>query len=175
MPARRGAWAVYETFETAEGDQIFVGITSDQHWSRFCEYFDRQDLLRDARYASNEDRVRERDTLLPIVAEIVKRHGKARMTEICDRINIPFAPVAKPEDLFDDPQLNANGRLLDVELPGGIKMRLPRLPIEVGTHDLGLRRQPPEIGQHTREVLLEAGMEESEISRLEAQGVILAK
>ncbi len=175
MPARRGAWAVYETFETAEGDQIFVGMTSDQHWSRFCEFFDRQDLLRDARYASNEHRVRERDTLLPIVAEIVKRHSKARMIEICDRISIPFAPVAKPEDLFTDPQLNANGRLLDVELPGGIKTRLPRLPIEVGTHDLGLRRQPPEIGQHTREILLEAGMEESEIRRLEAEGVILAK
>ena len=104
---------------------MFIGITSDQHWKRFCEHFGREDLLSDQRYSSNEDRVRERDTLLPIVAEIVKRHTKAQLTEICDAISIPFAPVAKTEDLFSDPQLNANGRLLDVELPGGIKTRLP--------------------------------------------------
>lgn len=175
MPARQGAWAVYETFETADDDQMFIGMTSDQHWQRFCEYFDRRDLVEDTRYGSNEDRVRERDTLLPIVVEIAKRHTKAQLTEICERISIPFAPVAKTEDLFSDPHLNANGRLLDVELPGGIKTRLPRLPIEVGAHDLGLRRQPPDIGEHTREILEEAGLDNSEISALQDKGVIVAK
>lgn len=175
MPARRGAWAVYETFETAEGDQMFIGMTSDQHWKRFCEHFGREDLLSDARYNSNEDRVQERDTLLPIVAEIVKRYTKAQLTEICDAISIPFAPVAKTEDLFSDPQLNANGRLLEVELPGGIKTRLPRLPIEVGNHDLGLRRQPPAIGEHTREILKEVGLDDGEINALDGKGVIVAR
>ncbi len=174
MPARRGAWAVYETFETRDGEQVFVGITSDNHWRRFCEHFGRTDLLEDARYAANEDRVRERPTLLPLVAEIVKRHTRAEMIEVCDRIGIPFSPVAKTEDLFDDPQLNAHGRLLDVELPGGIRTRLPRLPIEVGGHDLGLRRQPPEVGQHTRQILAELGLSEGEIAELEREGVVAA-
>lgn len=175
MPARRGAWAVYETFETAEGDQMFIGMTSDQHWKRFCEHFGRQDLLEDVRYGSNEDRVNERETLIPIVAEIVKRHTKAQLTEICDAISIPFAPVAKPEDLFSDPHLNANGRLLDVELPGGIKTRLPRLPIELENHDLGLRLQPPHIGEHTREILKEAGLDDGEIDALQSKGIVVAK
>lgn len=175
MPARRGAWAIYETFETAEGEQMFIGMTSDQHWKRFCEHFGRQDLLEDVRYGSNEDRVNERETLIPIVAEIVKRHTKAQLTEICDAISIPFAPVAKPEDLFSDPHLNANGRLLDVELPGGIKTRLPRLPIELENHDLGLRLQPPDIGEHTREILKEAGLDDGEIDALQSKGIVVAK
>ncbi|MCZ6627910.1 MAG: CaiB/BaiF CoA-transferase family protein [SAR324 cluster bacterium] len=175
MPARLGAWAVYQLFDTADDDQIFVGMTSDQHWKRFCEYFARQDLLDDPRYASNEHRVRERPTLLPIVAEIVKQHSKAQMCEICDRISIPFSPVAKTEDLFDDPQLNAHGRLLDVELPDGVKTRLPRLPIEVGSHDFKLRRQPPAVGQHSRELLLECGLSGSEIDDLQARGIVVAE
>ncbi len=91
---------------------------------------------------------------------------------ICEEIEIPFAPVATVEDLFDDPHLNEGGRLVEVELPGGGTARLPRLPLEIGGHDFGLRRQPPRVGQHTREVLDEAGFAAAEIAALEAQGAI---
>ena len=172
MPARESAWAIYELFDTAGGDPLFIGITSDNHWRLFCERFGRQDLLEDARYGSNEDRVRERPTLVPIVAEIVKRHEKQEMIAICEEIGIPFAPVATTEDLFDDPHLNAGGRLVEVELPGGIRTRLPKLPIEMGHHDFTLRMQPPALGEHTREVLAGIGLSEMEISHLEAEGVV---
>jgi len=172
MPARAGAWGIYETFTTADEDLIFVGITSDNHWRRFCERFGRGDLLADPRYATNEDRVRERPTLKPIVAEVVRRHTKAELTEICDAIGIPFAPVARPEDLYDDPQLGAHGRMLEIDLPGGVRTRLPRIPLEIGAHDMGLRRQPPGVGEHTREVLAEAGLTADEIADLERKGVV---
>lgn len=172
MPARESAWAIYEPFGTADEDQIFIGITSDNHWQRFCERFGRTDLAEDHRFQSNEDRVAERAVLVPIVAEIVKGQTKASMSAICEEIEIPFAPVATSEDLCEDPHLNAGGRLLDVELPGGIRTRLPKLPIEVGSHELGLRLQPPAIGEHTAEVLREVGYSDEEISGLEERGVI---
>jgi len=174
MPDREGAWGIYEPFATADGPQVFVGITSDNHWRRFCDHFQRPDLRDDPRYGSNEERVRERPTLIPIVAALCRRHTQAELLEILERIDVPCAPVATAEDRFDDPHLNANGRLLDVELSGGLHTRLPRLPLELGGHDLGLRRQPPGIGQHTREVLVELGLSEAELSDLEARGIVRA-
>ena len=175
MPAREGAWAVYEPFTTSDGEQIFVGITSDRHWRRFCEHFERPDLLANPAYKTNEDRVRERPVLLPIVAEIVAQHKRAELTEIFDRIAIPFSPVAKPGDLFDDPQLNAFGRMLEVDLPNGKRAKIPRLPMEIGSHDLSLRRQPPKIGEHSAEILAELGLKPGEIEKLKKDKVIAVK
>lgn len=172
MPARRSAWAIYELFETSDGEQIFLGMTSDNHWERFCTHFSRPELVSDPRYGSNEQRVRERPALVPIVAEIVKRHTKAEMLEIAERIAIPFAPVATTLDLFDDPHLVAGGRLLDVELGPGLRGKLPKLPIEMGGHDFTLRTQPPAMGSHTRQALEEIGISPSEIEDLEAGGII---
>jgi len=172
MPAREGAWAIYEPFATADGEQIFVGITSDRQWRRFCEHFGRDDLLQNPAYATNEDRVRERPTLLPVVAAIVAKHRRQELAELFDRIDIPFAPVARPRDLFDDPQLNSGGRMLEVVFPGGVVTKLPPLPVEIGGHTIGLRRQPPAIGQHTAEILSELGVAGAEIAALCKRGVV---
>ena len=172
MPAREGAWGIYETFKTAGGEMIFVGLTSDNHWRRFCEHFGRGDLLENPLYATNQDRVRERPVIRAIVAEILSRQTLAGLTELFDRIGIPFAPVAKPGDLFDDPQLNAGDRMLRIEFPNGVRARMPRLPIEIGDHDLGLRRQAPAVGEHTVEILHEAGLSGDEINDLRVRGVV---
>jgi crotonobetainyl-CoA:carnitine CoA-transferase CaiB-like acyl-CoA transferase len=172
MPAREGAWAIYEPFETADKQQIFVGVTSNAQWQRFCEHFGRQDLLQNPAYRSNEDRVRERPALLPVVAQIVAQHTCQELAELFDRIDIPFSPVARPADLFDDPQLNAGGRMLDVDFSGGVRAKLPRLPVEIGDHDIGLARQPPAIGEHTAEILAELGLAKSDIDALSARRVV---
>ncbi|MGZ0188812.1 MAG: CoA transferase, partial [Alphaproteobacteria bacterium] len=173
MPARIGAWSVYETFETKDGRHVFIGLTSDNHWRRFRDRFGLEHLTEDPDFATNESRVAVRPKLLPMVAEIALQFDHDALLEILETIEVPFSPVAKPSDLFDDPQLNAGGRMLPVEMPNGKVAKLPRLPIEVGDHDFGLRRQPPEIGADTQDILAEAGFSAADIQALADAGAIL--
>ena len=175
MPVRWSAWAVYEVMETSDAKQVFIGITSDNHWRRFCQKFGRSDLLADPDFQTNEDRVAAQERLKPIIRDMIRAHSKSEVLEICEEINIPFAPVAETKDIFDDPQLNANGRMLVNQLPDGRTVKLPRLPIEIGDHDLGLRTQPPEVGEHTREVLKELGYTADALDKLEDDNIIESK
>jgi len=173
FPARRGAWAVYEPFTCRDGEQIFLGITSDGQWKRFCAKFGRQDLIDDPDMASNDLRVKKRDVILPIVAEIVARFDLAEMSKIAEDVDISFAPVSRPKHLTDDPHLNQGGHMVEIDFPNGTSSRVPGLPLEMGEHVFGVRRQTPQPGQHTREVLLEAGYSANDIDLLMAQGAIV--
>jgi crotonobetainyl-CoA:carnitine CoA-transferase CaiB-like acyl-CoA transferase len=175
MPARRGAWAIYQTFATADGEQLFLGITSNHHFRAFCEAFERPDLLNDLRLATNALRVEARPWLIPKIECILARRSKAELVEIFEQAGIPFAPVAKPADLFDDPHLLASGGLLEVLMPNGARTRLPRLPVELGGRRPGLRRQPPRLGEHTREILAGLGLGAQEIAEAEQRGVVIAE
>jgi crotonobetainyl-CoA:carnitine CoA-transferase CaiB-like acyl-CoA transferase len=172
MPVRRGGWGIYQTFATADRDQIFVGVTSNNHWTRFCEVFERPDLLADPRLATNEERVAARPWMLPIIADLLQRFTKADIALRCERASIPYAPVAKTSDLFADPHLLESQGLVDVALPGAVRAMLPRLPIELDGERPGLYRQPPHVGEHSREILAETGFSEAEIAELERAGVI---
>jgi crotonobetainyl-CoA:carnitine CoA-transferase CaiB-like acyl-CoA transferase len=172
MPVKRGGWGVYQTFQAADGDQVFVGVTSNNQWKRFCEVFDLEELYSDQRLATNEARVAARPWMTPVIAAALARFPKAEILRRCELANIPFAPVARVEDLFDDPHLMASGALLDSILPGNIRTRLPRLPIEIGSHRLGVRRHAPRIGEQTAEILGEIGLDADVISRLAQEGVI---
>ena len=172
MPAREGAWGIYETFKASDGEMIFVGLTSDNHWRRFCHHFDRSDMLDNPKYSNNQLRVKERPVIRAMVAECVGTLTMPELTKLFDEIGIPFAPVAKPGDLFEDPHLNAGGRMLDVAFKDGVRAKIPRLPLEVGAHDFGLRRQAPTIGQHSLEILEEAGLSKAEVHALRGRGVV---
>jgi crotonobetainyl-CoA:carnitine CoA-transferase CaiB-like acyl-CoA transferase len=175
MPARQSAWGIYQIFGTRDGQQIFVGVTSNNHWRRFCETFERPDLLADPRLGTNEDRVAARPWLIPIIAELMKRHDRDAIAQKCEAAEIPFAGVAKVGDLFTDPHLNATGALLDVGLPGRRdRTKLPALPIEMHGQKTALRLDPPLIGEHSRDILREAGFADTEIAALADEGVIRA-
>ena len=174
MPARRGAWAIYQTFATLDGEQVFLGVTSNNHFRRFCETFKRPDLLGDPRLATNALRVEARSWLIPEVAAVVAAHTKADLLRLLEQAGVPFSPVAKPADLFDDPHLAASGGLLDVVMPGGQKTRLPRLPVELAGVRPGLRLEAPVLGEHTRAVLREAGLDDQGVADLERAAVVVA-
>ncbi len=166
MSIRVAAWAVYDIFETADGQQIFIGVVSDTQWKQFCEAFGRPDLLADAALATNVQRVHARDRLIPIVAAVFKKFPKAELMAKCEATGLPFAPITRPEDLFDDPHLNASGGLLDITLPNGTPTKVPALPLEMAGRRFGLRHDLPRIGEHGRETLAGLGYSASEIDAL---------
>jgi crotonobetainyl-CoA:carnitine CoA-transferase CaiB-like acyl-CoA transferase len=165
MPNRQSAWAIYDRFETKEGEMVFVGITSDRHWKRFCEIIGIAQLAVDERLASNNDRVSQRQWLIPKLQGLFKTMTKAALFKLCEEAGIPFSQIAKPEDLFDDVQLNEGGSLLETTIAGGIKTKLPRIPIRIGSYDFGLQNDPPEIGQDEQELFESIGLSADEIKQ----------
>ena len=172
MPERVSAWAVYEPFHVAGGKQLFVGITSDRHWERFCAEIGRPDLLRNPAYATNEDRIDARGTLIPALASVLGSMTLEQAVAVCERARVPFSPINRPEDLFDDPHLQATGGLMETVLPGGIRTRLPRLPIRMEGASFDLRRDPPQVGQDSLDILHELGLDTQAAQALVAAGVV---
>lgn len=170
MPARVSSWCVYEPFPSRDGKLLFVAITTDNIWKRFCQAYGLTELLGDPELQTNEQRVKARPRILPVIADIVAKHDIAEMMKKLESLSVPFAPLATPGDLFDDPHLNHGNRMFETELVDGRRLKLPGLPVEMDGHELGLRRNPPVIGEHTREVLLEAGFTEAEIDAMAAAG-----
>jgi crotonobetainyl-CoA:carnitine CoA-transferase CaiB-like acyl-CoA transferase len=182
MPTRRGAWAVYEVFQTAGGGQLFIDVTSDRQWTRFVEEFGLQELTADPRLAINVTRLAERAWLIPALQELLATLSRDEVARRCERCNVSWAPVGQPGDLFTDPHLLATGGLVDVFISrfgggDGKLAGLPALPVEFGLDRQrpGIRRQPPRIGEHNAEVLSEAGFSAAEIAHLAAAGVIAAR
>jgi crotonobetainyl-CoA:carnitine CoA-transferase CaiB-like acyl-CoA transferase len=172
MSIRQSAWAVYDVFEAGDGERVFAAVVSDTQWRKFCESFGFDDFLADTSLAKNTERVRQRDRTLPIIRERFKQFDKAALMAKLEATGLPFAPIAKPEELFDDPHLNAAGGLITVTLPDGRTTKLPALPIEMSGRRFGLRHDLPGIGANGRELLLSRGLSEADVDGLVAQGVL---
>ncbi len=172
MPARISAWAVYDVFDVKNDEKVFIGVVSDTQWRTFCEAFGLDEWASDPALASNNDRVARREEILPQLRSIFAEYDKNTLMEKLERIGLPFAPIAKPEDLFDDPHLNQSGGLLDMELPDGGEATLPALPLSIANDRLPIYLDPPKIGAHSREILLSLGYSETDVETLLDRGVI---
>ncbi len=167
MPDRIRAWALYDNFKTLDGELVFVGVVTDTQWKVFCESFGLNALLADPALKTNPQRVEARPRILPIVTEIFSKLSKQDLMAKCDKLGLPFAPIAKPEDLFGDPHLNAKGGLVPVTMPhSGIKTKVPGLPVEMNGARLTTRLDIPKVGEHTHEVLSSLGYNAAEIAGL---------
>ena len=171
MSVKRPAWGVYDIFETAGGGRLFVGVVTDTQWQVFCRDFALSDLAGDARLRTNSQRVRERGWLIPRLAETFARFDQDELTHKLEAIGLPFAPIAKPWDLLEDPHLNASGGLLETRI-GDKTIHVPALPIALDGRRLAKRTDPPRIGEHTRELLAELGCSPQDIERLASRGVV---
>jgi crotonobetainyl-CoA:carnitine CoA-transferase CaiB-like acyl-CoA transferase len=168
----RMGWGIYQLFTAADGEQVFVGITSNGHWERFCKEFALDDLLADERLTDNTKRVAARGWLPARIAEEMRRYPSAELGERLDRARVPFAPLRRPDQLVDDPHLNAAGQFVDTPMPGRGTAKLPKLPVRSTAFELGLRRPAPGLGEHTREVLEELGLSKDDIDALASRRVI---
>ncbi|NDF86291.1 MAG: CoA transferase, partial [Gammaproteobacteria bacterium] len=153
MPVRISAWAIYDVFETRDGEHVFVGIVSDGLWQKFCEAFSLAELAADETLKTNSQRVLQREALLPRVRDLFRTYSKAELVPILERTGLPFAPIGKPEDMFEDPHLMASGGLGATTLPDGRETRLPILPIEMDGRRPSQGGKLAKPGEHTDEVL----------------------
>ncbi|CAN5861223.1 CaiB/BaiF CoA-transferase family protein [soil metagenome] len=173
FPARVSAWAIYHQFETADDKIIFIGVTSDKQWKRFCEVFERSDLSGDERLASNNSRITAQDWLLPDLREMISKLTLTEAVRHCEEARLPFSPVAQPEDLFDDAQLNEGDSLYETTFPDGIETKLPKLPLLLGDYEWVLRNDPPQVSEHSGAILQRLGYTAEEIDALAEEGIIV--
>ena len=174
MPDRIRAWAVYDTFKTSDGEMVFVGVVTDTQWKIFCDAFGLAELFADPSLKTNPQRVEARPRVIPIVTALFAKMTKQELLDKCERLGLPYAPITRPEDLFNDPHLIASGGLADITLMNGVKTQVPIMPIEMDGRRFRTRLDLPKVGEHTRELLADIGYSPQEIEGLLANGTARA-
>ena len=176
MPARDNPWAVYDVFTVKDGEQIFLAAVSDAQFATFCDVLGFEDLKSDPKLATNNDRVRVRPALLATLRERLAHRSAAELTAIFEAAGLPFAPIRRPEDLYEDPHLLATGGLADVVLPDGPKagerVKTTLFPITLDGERLPVRADPPRFGADTDALLQSVGYAPGEIAQLRERRVV---
>jgi crotonobetainyl-CoA:carnitine CoA-transferase CaiB-like acyl-CoA transferase len=179
MPSRISAWGLYDVFTVAGGEQIFLAAVSDTQWAQLCEEFGFADLKADPRLGSNNARVLARDWMMPVLRGRFAAMRAAELAARFEKAGLPYAPITKPQELFDDPHLAATGGLAPVAWPADassagqqIDTRVPLLPLTLDGQRPGVRSAPPSIGQHSTELLRDLGYADDEIGSLVRERVV---
>ena len=169
---QRMGWGVYQLFDTADRDQIFIGITSNRHWDLFCREFALSGMHADPRFKDNIARVDNRVILAQSIQEVIATLSSQDVQDRLEKAGIPFAPLRRPDQLVDEPQLRESGQLLDMPMPDGSIARHPKLPFNAGDIPMSLRFAAPRLGEHTAEVMRAVGYSDAEIDHLAAAGAV---
>ena len=170
MPARVSAWAIYDVFET-KTDPVFIGVVTDALWEKFCKLFGLDDLWADESLRENNERVKARDTIMPQIRELIGGFTAEEVIAKLDGTGLPFAPIGKPQDMFEDPHL-ATGGLEDVTLDDGTEVRLPTVPLEMSGKRIGSPQALPTPGQDADDVLAKLGYDADKVAALKDSGAV---
>jgi crotonobetainyl-CoA:carnitine CoA-transferase CaiB-like acyl-CoA transferase len=172
MPSRISAWAVYDVFTVKNDEQIFLAVVSDTQWAIFCDAFGLPELKADPRLRSNNDRVSAREWLMPVLRAELAGYSAAELSALFEANGLPFAPITRPHDLFDDPHLTQTGGLAPMILPDGRETLTALLPLTLDGERLGVRLNPPKLGEHSVELLRELGYSEAAIHDMQASHIV---
>ena len=166
MPARISAWGIYDIFKVKDEAQIFLAVVSDGAWATFCDAFGFADLKADERLRTNNGRVTNREWMMPILRERLRVHSADMLATTFEGQGLPFAPITRPEELLNDPHLNASGGLAPITLPDGRETKTVLMPVLLDGQRLGVRLSPPKLGEHNAELLAALGYSTEEIAQL---------
>lgn len=179
MPNRLSAWAVYDVFTVKDGEQIFLSAVSDTQWAILCKEFSFDDLKADPRLGSNNERVQNRSWLIPMLRERFAELSAKELSERFEKVGLPYAPITRPHELFDDPHLLATGGLAPVTIAADntssgkeIETRAALLPLALNGERLRIRNAPPRVGADTVELLIGLGYSNNDINRFRDEGII---
>ncbi len=176
MPERISAWAVYDVFTVKDGGQIFLAVVSDAQWKTFCSGFGFADLLADPGLTTNNQRVLARATMMPLLRARLARFSAQELGRRFEQFGLPYAPIRRPEELYDDEHLRQTGGLADITLPDGVRAGQSAgtalLPFTMHGRRLGVREQPPTAGQHSDAVLTQLGYGADAIASLRVARVV---
>jgi crotonobetainyl-CoA:carnitine CoA-transferase CaiB-like acyl-CoA transferase len=162
----------YQTFACADG-YIIVATGNDGQYQKFVEAGQRPDLAADPRFATNPQRVQQRDVLVPLLAEMVKTRTREQWIADLEAVGVPCGPINDIGEVFENPQVKARGVAIDMDHPTAGKVKLVRSPMKLSVTPAEAQLPPPLLGQHTDEVLRELlGRSDTDIAALRAKGVL---
>ncbi len=161
----------YQVFEVADG-HLILAVGNDGQFARFCAVAGCADLPQDPRFASNANRVRHRDTLVPLLAERLKLRTRNDWLSTLEAAKVPCGPINDLADVFADPQVQERAMRVAVPHPHTDTLELVASPMKLSATPVQLRRAPPLLGQHTDEVLDELGVAAAQRQQLRDRGVI---
>jgi len=175
MPVRKTAYAVYDTFQTSDHKPLFIGAVSDGQWQALCKVLDLPELLADPALSTNAERVAARGRYMPILEAAVAQRKFDDLAQMLERNGLPFAPVNRPEELFEDRHLLASGGLGRITTETGEQTLIPVLPLMLGDRRLGSEGALPAIGNATTEVLGELGYSGAQIAAMIGNSIVAAQ
>lgn len=173
MPERISAWGVYDVFTVKDGEQIFLAAVSDTQWKVFCDAFAFDDLFADPRLKSNNERVNARDWLIDELRVRLSGYKATDLSDLFESKGLPFAPIKKPHELLDDPHITESGGMEAIQLVDGERKgetaQTVLFPFAMDGQRMGVRLNPPHLGEHTHSVLSSLGYSEGQIKQMQGQ------
>ena len=170
MPEREFSWPVYDIFDTADGRQMFVGAVTEGQWGALCDLLGLDALRADPRLRTRPDQIEARSWTIPIVAQAIADRESGELERAFEAIGIPYSPIARPCDMYQDPHVMRPGGLATSRLPDGQSFRAPSLPFEVDSIMLAGGGDLPAVGQDTEAVLADLGLDASAIAAARGAG-----
>ncbi|SEP93180.1 CaiB/BaiF CoA transferase family protein [Thalassovita taeanensis] len=161
----------YQTFEASDGI-VMIGVANDNLWRKFCAIADLDGIRDDPRFATNPNRVANRAETLRLVQDAIAKQPVSYWDTELAKVKVPCAPLNTLAQMLDHPHTAATGMVMPYDHPAAGPLNAVAQPVQFGGNPRSVVRHPPQLGEHTAEILQEAGLTETEIASLQASGIV---